>query len=103
QAGTFTFEADAYAKGQMLAKLDVSLVATLSGAWGALSYTWEYPALHVEKPIGPELYLTLGKFAYGKGGEITWPDVSQITVKPEHIDPIDILTDLVSSHTAGEK
>ena len=67
----------------------------------ALEYD-PYLATHVEKPIGPELYLTLGKIGYGKGGEITWPDPSQITLKPEHLDPIDILTDLVSSHTASK-
>ena len=102
EAGAFTFAAEAYAKGQMIAKLDIDLVATLSGAWGALSYTWNHHLKHFEKPIGPELKLTLGKIAYGKGGEITWPSISQIKVEPEHIDPMEVVRDLVSSNKAVE-
>jgi Domain of unknown function (DUF4157) len=100
QSGAFSFEAEAYAQGQMNAALSVNLVATLSGAWGAVSYTWNYPAWNITKNIGPELKLTLGKIAYGKDGEITWPSISQIKVEPEHIDPIEIIKDLVSSRTA---
>jgi Domain of unknown function (DUF4157) len=102
EGGSFTFAAEAYAKGQMIAKLDVDLVATLSGAWGAFSYTWNHHLKHIEKQIGPELKLTLGKIGYGKGGEITWPSISQIKLEPEHIDPIEIVKDLVSSSKAVE-
>ena len=102
QAGAFTFEAEAYAKGQMNAALAVDLVATLSGAWGAFSYSWNYPAWSIKKQIGPELKLTLGKIAYGKGGEITWPSLSQIKLEPENIDPIEVIKDLVSSKSASK-
>jgi hypothetical protein len=101
-AGAFTFEAEAYAKGQMNAALSVNLVATLSGAWGLFSYTWNYPAWSLKKQIGPELKLTLGKIAYGKDGEITWPSLSQIKLEPENIDPMEVIKDLVSSKSAAK-
>jgi hypothetical protein len=95
EAGTFTFAAEAYAKGHMLAKLDVDLVAEAYAAYGLLSHTWTWNVKKIERQIGPELKLTLGRIAYGKGGEITWPSASQITLEPKEIDPMDIVRDLV--------
>jgi hypothetical protein len=95
EAGTFTFAAEAYAKGHMLAKLDVDLVAEAYAAYGLLSHTWTWNVKKIQRQIGPELKLTLGRIAYGKGGEITWPSASQITLEPKEIDPMDIVRDLV--------
>jgi hypothetical protein len=102
QAAAFTFSAEAYAKGRMLAKLDVDLLAELYAAWGIFSHTWTYKVAKLEKQIGPELKLTLGKVAYGKGGEITWPSASQITLEPQDLDPLDLVKDLMGRGKAVE-
>jgi hypothetical protein len=102
KAGAFSFEAEAFAQGKMDASLGVSLVATISGAWGLFAYSWNYPAWNLKKQIGPELKLTIGKVAY-KNGDFTWPSLSQVKIQPEHIDPVEIIKDLVSSRTAAKK
>jgi hypothetical protein len=95
KSGAFTFSAEAYAKGSMVAKLDVDLHAEAYAGYGLLSHTWTWNVKRLEKNIGPELKLTLGKIAYGEDGKITWPDVSQIALEPKDIDPIGIVKDLL--------
>ncbi len=98
----FTFAAEAYAKGRMLAKLDVDLMAELYAAWGLFSHTWTYKVAKLEKQIGPELKLTIGRVVYGKNGEITWPNLSQISLEPKDLDPLDLVKDLMRSGKAKE-
>src|SRR5262249_36203905 len=95
-----SFSADAYATGQMSANIDVDLSAQIYAVWHLFSHTWTYKVGSLKKQIGPELKLTLGKIAYGKDGEITWPSISQIKVEPEHIDPLEIVKDLMRSGKA---
>lgn len=45
--------------------------------------------------IGPEITLTLGKIAYSKAGEITWPDISNIKAPPESIDPMAVVNEML--------
>jgi hypothetical protein len=99
----FSFAAEAYARGQMFAALKVDLSATVYAAWGLFSHTWEYPLKNVSKPLGPELKITLGKIAYARTGEITWPDISQIEVTPKEIDPLAIVKELLSESKTPER
>lgn len=103
EAGAFSFSAEAYAKGSMYAKLGVDLKAELYAAWGLFSHTWTYPVASVSKQLGPELKITLGKVAYGKNGEITWPSLSQIDVNPKEIDPKAMVMELLGEGKATEK
>jgi hypothetical protein len=103
ESQSFTFSADAYVKGQLIAKLKVDLMAELYAAWGLFSHTWTYNVAALEKPLGPELKLTLGKVGYGKGGEITLPSASQISLEPKDIDPLDIVKDLMRKGKATAK
>jgi hypothetical protein len=100
EAEAFTFSAEAYAKGKLTASLKVDLVAELYAAYGLLSHTWVYHAAAVTKQLGPELKLTLGKIAYGKGGEITWPSLSQIKTDPENLDPMSLVKELLNDGKA---
>jgi hypothetical protein len=99
----FTFSAEAYVKGQLIAKLKVDLMAELSAAWGIWSHTWTYNVAAIEKKLGPELTLTLGKIAYGKGGEITLPSLSQVSLEPKDLDPLDLVKDLLREGKATDK
>lgn len=94
--GGFSMAADATVTGAMIAKLKVDLKAEVYGLWHTLSYGWEKNLASVSKQLGPELELTLGKVAYDQG-KITWPSLSQVKMKPENIDPIEIVKDLVGS------
>jgi hypothetical protein len=101
-AGTFSFEAVAFATGQLILKLRIDLVAELYAAYGALSHTWTWNVKDFQKQVGPELRLTLGKLAY-KNGEITWPSLDQIKLEPEKIDPIEIIKQLLETgKSAGQ-
>jgi hypothetical protein len=72
-AAGFSFGAKAYAKGQMIAKLDVNMQATVYGGYGLLSSAWTYPVGKVEKKLGPELSLTLGELKYSKNATSPGP------------------------------
>ncbi|MEV6055674.1 DUF4157 domain-containing protein [Streptomyces sp. NPDC052107] len=98
----FSFDAEAYAKGQLTASAKVFLAAELYAAWGVISHRWTYEVASVSAPIGPELKLTLGRIAYAKNGEITWPSLSQIKVEPESIDPVQIIKDMLGRGKAVE-
>ncbi|NUU19605.1 DUF4157 domain-containing protein [Cellulomonas humilata] len=98
----FAFEADAYAKGRLTAQAKVDLVADLYAAWGLFSHRWTYNAASVSAQIGPEVRLTLGRIAYAKNGEITWPSLSQIKVEPEGIDPLDAVKEMLGRGEAKE-
>lgn len=91
----FSFEAEAYAKGQLTASAKVLLAAELYAAWGLFAHRWTYEAASVSARLGPELKLTLGRIAYARNGEITWPSLSQIKVEPESIDPVQIIKDML--------
>jgi hypothetical protein len=95
ESGGFSFEADAYARGAMYAKLGVTLSAEIYAAWGLFSHTWEYPVGSVQKQLGPELNITLGKIGYSRTGEITLPKLSDVKVTPE-IDPLGVIKELLS-------
>lgn len=103
ESAGFSFAAEAYARGQMFARLKVDLSATIYAAWGLFSHTWEYPLKDVSKPLGPELKITLGKIAYARTGEITWPDISQIDVTPKEINPRAIVEELLSESKTPER
>ncbi len=104
--GAFNFEAEAFARGQMTAKLKVDLVAEIYAVWGVFSHQWTYNVASLSKQIGPELKLTLGKVAYGKDG-VTWPSPSQIKLEPANLDPLDLVKDLMgkgkATKTGAEK
>ena len=103
EAGAFTFAAEAFATGQLVAKLDVDLIAELYAVYGVFSHRWTYNVKKIEKRIGPELKLTLGRIAYGKNGEITWPSISQISLEPKDIDPLEVVKELLAeSKTQGK-
>jgi hypothetical protein len=95
QEGGFSFEAEAYAKGRMLATLKVNLTAEIYAAWGLFSHTWTYPVAATTKQLGPELNVTLGKIGYSRTGEITWPSPSQFDLKPKDLDPLELVKDLL--------
>lgn len=101
ESGGFSFAAEAYAKGQMYAKLGIDLEAEIYAAWGALSHTWTFPVAAVQKTLGPELKVTIGRIAYGRDGTITWPSLSQIDIEPKEFDAMSILTDLVRESRAS--
>jgi hypothetical protein len=101
-AGAFSFSAEAFAEGQLSARLKVDLMAELYAAWGLFSHTWVYNVASLSKQIGPTLRLTIGKVGY-KNGELTWPSLSQIKLEPESIDPLEIVKDLMRSGKAIEK
>src|SRR5690606_13052825 len=61
--GGFSFSAEAYAKGRLIARARVDLTADLYAAWGLFSHTWTYNVASVEAQIGPEIKLTIGKLA----------------------------------------
>ncbi|MFI1292475.1 DUF4157 domain-containing protein [Streptomyces sp. NPDC020792] len=98
----FSFDAEAYAKGQLTASAKVLLAAELYAAWGLFSHRWTYDVASVSARIGPELKLTLGRIAYAKNGEITWPSLSQIKVEPESIDPVQVIQDMLGRGKAVE-
>ncbi|WP_424857912.1 eCIS core domain-containing protein [Streptomyces sp. SAI-170] len=98
----FSFNAEAYAKGQLTASAKVLLAAELYAAWGLFSHRWTYEVASVSARLGPELKLTLGRIAYAKNGEITWPSLSQIKVEPESIDPVQIIKDMLGRGEAVE-
>lgn len=102
EAYAFTFSAEAYVKGQLIAKLRVDLMAELYAAYGLLSHTWTYNAAAIEKKLGPELKLTLGKIGYGKGG-VTLPSLSQISLEPKDLDPLGIVKDLLAEGKSEKK
>lgn len=93
----FSFSAEAYAKGQMSAKLKVDLAAELEAGYGLFTHRWTYNIVDLNKNLGPELNLTLGKLSYDKSGKIVWPSLSQMKLTPENIDPMDIVKDLLGS------
>ncbi len=101
--GGFSFSAVAYAKGALVAELDVKFMAEIYAAWGVFSHVWTYPAASVSKQIGPELKITLGKIAYSPAGGITWPDPSQITFEPKGIDPLEMVRSLMSEGKASKQ
>ena len=39
--------------------------------------------------------LTLGRIAYSKTGEMTWPSLSQVRMEPETIDPLAVVRDML--------
>jgi hypothetical protein len=98
----FSFDAEAYAKGQLVAAAKVLLAAELYAAWGLFSHRWTYEAASVSARIGPEIRLTLGRIAYAKNGEITWPSLAQIKVEPESIDPVSAVKDMLHRGRAVE-
>jgi hypothetical protein len=99
----FSFSAEAYVKGQLIAKLAVKLEADLYAAYGLLSATWTYEVANFQKQIGPELKLTLGKVGYAKDGTITLPDPSQISLEPKDLDPLELLKELLSEGKKTDK
>ena len=98
----FSFEAVAYAKGQLVAAAKVLLAAEIYAGWGLFSHRWTYDVASVSARLGPEIRLTLGRIAYAKNGEITWPSLSQITVEPESIDPLAVVRDMLDRGKAVE-
>jgi hypothetical protein len=94
EKGEFSISAEPKIDAELLAKLDVSLDATLSAGWGLWSHTWTYPVASVEKRLGPKLVITMGKLGYSTKTGPTWP--SSITVEPKDIDPLEIVKDLLS-------
>ncbi|MEH0829141.1 MULTISPECIES: eCIS core domain-containing protein [unclassified Micromonospora] len=102
-SGGFSFSAEAYATGRLTASAAVDLVADLYAAWGVLEHTWTYQVGSVSAQIGPEIRLTLGKIAYAKNGELTWPSLSQIKVEPDSIDPLEVVKDMLRRGEAREK
>jgi hypothetical protein len=101
--GAFSFSAEAYAVGRLLLKLRIDLVAELYAGYGLWSHSWSWNIKDFQKQVGPELRLTLGKIAYGKNGEITWPSLSQIKLEPESLDPIAIVKELLNTGKSAGK
>jgi hypothetical protein len=99
-ASGFSFSAEAYAKGTLNATVKVDLVAEIYAVWGLFSHSWKYNVADLSKQIGPELKLSLGKIAYSKDGQITWPDPSQIKLDPENIDPLEVVKELMGKGKA---
>jgi hypothetical protein len=102
-AGAFSFSAEAFAVGRLLLKLRIDLVAEVYAGYGLWSHEWTWNIKDFQKQVGPELRLTLGKIAYGKNGEITWPSLSQIKLAPESLDPIAIVKDLLDTGKSAGK
>ena len=102
ESGGFSFEADAYAKGAMYAKLAVNLSAEVYAVWGLFSHTWTYPVGSVQKQLGPELTVTLGKIGYSRTGEIILPKLSQVDVKPD-IHPLEVVKELLREGKSKER
>jgi hypothetical protein len=98
----FSFDAKAYAKGELVAAAKVLLVAELYAAWGLFSHRWTYEVASVSARIGPEITLTLGRIGYGKNGQITWPSIDQITVAPDSVDPVAVVRDMLDRGKAVE-
>lgn len=98
----FSFDAEAYAKGRLVASARVDLKAELYAAWGLFSHTWTYNVASVSAQLGPELRLSLGKIGYAKSGEITWPSLSQIKPDPETIDPLSVVKEMLGRGEAKE-
>ncbi|WP_112310793.1 eCIS core domain-containing protein [Pseudogemmobacter bohemicus] len=98
----FAFSAEAFAKGRLIAKAKVDLAADLYAAWGAFSHRWVYNVAAVQAQIGPEVKLTLGRIAYSKAGDITWPSLSQIKMEPEKIDPMQVVREMMNRGEAKE-
>ena len=92
----------ARAKGRLTASAKVDLVADLYAAWGLFSHRWTYNVASASAQIGPELKLTLGRIAYAKDGEITWPSLSQIRAEPESIDPLAVVKEMLGRGEAKE-
>ncbi|MFU8874991.1 eCIS core domain-containing protein [Micromonospora sp. SL4-19] len=101
-SGGFSFSAEAYAVGRLTASAAVDLAADLYAAWGLFSHHWTYQVGSVSAQIGPEIRLTLGRIAYAKNGEITWPNLSQIKAEPESIDPLEVVKDMMRRGEARE-
>nr|WP_079083157.1 DUF4157 domain-containing protein [Streptomyces antibioticus] len=99
----FAFGATAYAEGQLTAAARVNLAADLYAAWGLFSHRWTYDVANVSAPLGPQLKLTLGRVAYDKNGQLTWPSLSQIKVEPESIDPVRVVKDMLGRGQAKER
>jgi len=98
----FSFDAEAYAKGRLEAAVKVALVAEIFALYGLFSHRWTYEVASVSAQIGPEVRLTLGRIAYAKTGEITWPSLSQIKVEPESIDPVTVVREMLGRGKAVE-
>ena len=98
----FSFDAKAYAKGQLVAAAKVVLAADLYALWGLFSHRWTYDVGSVSARIGPEIMLTLGRIAYAKNGEITWPSLAEIKTDPESIDPLSVVRDMLDRGQAVE-
>jgi Domain of unknown function (DUF4157) len=98
----FSFDAVAYAQGQLIAAAKVFLVAEVYALYGLLEHRWSYEAASVSARIGPEIRLTLGRIAYAKNGEITWPSLGQIKVEPESVDPTAVVRDMLGLGKAVE-
>jgi hypothetical protein len=101
-SGGFSFEAEAYATGQLVASATVDLVAELYAAYGIFSHRWTYNAASVSAQLGPTVRLTIGRIAYSKSGELTWPSLSQVHMDPENIDPIAVVKDMLGRGEARE-
>ncbi|MFC5645430.1 eCIS core domain-containing protein [Kitasatospora cinereorecta] len=99
----FSFDAVAYAKGRLTANVKVLLAAELYAVWGLFSHRWTYEVASASAQLGPELKLTLGRIAYAKNGQITWPDLSQIRVEPDSIDPVQVIKDMLGRGKAIEQ
>lgn len=93
--GGFSFAAEAYAKGKMFGRFGVDFAAAFTAMRGMVRYEWTYPVAKSDPiDLGPELHVTLGKIAYGRDGTITWPDISQISVTPKELDPLQLVRDI---------
>jgi len=100
RAGEFSFGAEAYARGQMEASLAINLVATLSGA-GALFRIPGIIRLGTPRRNRTRTGADARRVATAKADDLA--SLSQIKLEPEHIDPIAILQELVSSRSADKK
>jgi hypothetical protein len=97
----FSVEGKAYAEGTLSGDLGVDLSAEVYGLYGLLSHTWTWNVGNWHKDLG-SLKLSLGKIAYGKDGQITWPSLSDIKPEPESLDPLSIVKDAMDQGKAKE-
>ncbi len=92
----FSFLAEPKIEAELLAKLGISLGATISAGWGLWSHNWTYPVASVQKRLGPKLVISMGKLGYSTKSGPTWPSLSSISVEPKDIDPLQIVKDLLN-------
>lgn len=100
--GEFAFDGKAYLDAQLKARLGINLTATIYGLYHALEYRWRYPVAAVEKQLGPNIVINLGKVSYSTAKGMTWPSLSDISIEPKNLDPLAMVKQLLNEKSEKE-